>query len=221
MERTKNGRMRIVGTCVECGANKSKFIKTTKEGGSLLPFALASAAVPAVLGGLALDAASGHKISKDIGNAIKRKAIKGAKTFASSSLRNIANKIEGKGLDIHKTIGKIPHGKHGFTLPGHHYTGPYNDLSKQLKYDSNGNITAIYDKPTGKTDAVSMQHDVDYAICKDDLKCKNKADQKMVKSLDAIPWSQRQWGHALARNAIATKAKLGMGTKKSKNGRRR
>ena len=31
----------------------------------------------------------------------------------------------------------------------------------------------------------------------------------MVKSLDAIPWSQRQWGHALARNAINAKQKLG------------
>ena len=31
------------------------------------------------------------------------------------------------------------------------------------------------------------------------------------KSLDAIPWKERQWGHAVARNAIAAKSKLGMG----------
>ena len=61
-----------------------------------------------------------------------------------------------------------------------------------------------------------MQHDVDYTICGNKpegerVKCKNIADKKMVKSLDAIPWKQRQWGHALARAAINTKQKLGLG----------
>ena len=41
----------------------------------------------------------------------------------------------------------------------------------------------------------------------------------MVKSLDSIPWNQRQWGHTLARNTIAAKAKIGVGmkTRKSKS----
>ena len=39
----------------------------------------------------------------------------------------------------------------------------------------------------------------------------------MVKALDAIPWKDRQWGHAVARNAIAAKSKLGMGVKKGKS----
>ena len=45
----------------------------------------------------------------------------------------------------------------------------------------------------------------------------------MVKTLDAISWKDRQWGHTLARNAIATKAKLGLGVKKGskKNGKGR
>jgi len=34
----------------------------------------------------------------------------------------------GKGVDIHKAIGKLPKPKGGWTLPGHKYTGPYNDL---------------------------------------------------------------------------------------------
>ena len=129
----------------------------------------------------------------------------------------------GKGLDIHKAIGKLPKPKGGFTLPGHNYTGPYNPLEQQLKYDPNtGQILEIYQQPTGKTDAVSMQHDVDYSVCgnkpkNDQVKCKNDADRKMVKALDAIPWKERQWGHAVARNAIAAKSKLGMGVKKSKN----
>ena len=70
--------------------------------------------------------------------------------------------------------------------------------------------------PTGKTDAIAMQHDVDYTICKDDKKCKHRADKKMVRALDAVPWKERQWGHWLARNTINTKRKLGLGTGKKK-----
>ena len=32
--------------------------------------------------------------------------------------------------------------------------------------------------PTGRTDAIAMQHDVDYSICEDDKKCKHRADKK-------------------------------------------
>ena len=127
----------------------------------------------------------------------------------------------GKGLDIHNAILKIAP-KKGFVMPGHRYTGPGNPLEKQVRWDDNGNILHIYEQPTGKTDAVSMQHDVDYSICSnkpksDQVKCKNNADRKMVKALDAIPWKERQWGHAVARNTIAAKAKLGLGVKKPKN----
>ena len=96
------------------------------------------------------------------------------------------------------------------------YTGPYNDLENQVRYDNQGNILEIYDKPTGKTDAIAMQRDVDYTICKDDKKCKHQADKKMVRALDAVPWKERQWGHWLARNTINTKRKLGLGSAKKK-----
>ena len=33
----------------------------------------------------------------------------------------------------------------------------------------------------------------------------------MIKSLDAIPWKEIQWGHAIARTMINTKQKLGLG----------
>ena len=128
----------------------------------------------------------------------------------------------GKGIDIHNAILKVAP-KKGFVMPGHKYTGPGNPLEQQLRYDPNiGQILEIYQQPTGKTDAVSMQHDVDYSVCgnkskSDQVKCKNDADRKMVKALDAIPWKERQWGHAIARNAIAAKSKLGMGVKKPKN----
>ena len=123
----------------------------------------------------------------------------------------------GGGFDIHKAIGKLPKPKGGFTLPGHKYTGPYNPLEKQLTFDpKTGEILEIFQQPTGKTDAIAMQHDVDYSVCGDDKKCKNKADRKMVKSLDSVPYNERQWGHFLARNAINMKQKLGLGQKKVK-----
>ena len=108
--------------------------------------------------------------------------------------------------------------KGGFTLPGHKYTGPYNPLDEQLEISilNTGEILEFYVKPTGKTDAVAVQHDVDYSVCegKENVrKCKNKADRQMVKSLDSIPRNERQWGHWLARNTINTKQKLGMGAK--------
>ena len=79
------------------------------------------------------------------------------------------------------------------------------------KTNKDGEIIHVFDKPTGKTDAVAMQHDIDYSICGDNKKCKHEADRKMVKSLDAIPKKERQWGHWLARNVINTKQKLGLG----------
>ena len=123
----------------------------------------------------------------------------------------------GKGVDIHKAIGKLPKPKGGWTLPGHNYTGQYNPLEQQLRYDpATGEILEYYVKPSGKTDAVAAQHDVDYSLCGNDRRCKNKADKKMVAALDAIPWKERQWGHALARNTINVKQKLGLGAKNGK-----
>ena len=133
--------------------------------------------------------------------------------------------VEGSGIDIHAAIGKFPKPKKGWTLPGHNFTGPYNPLEKQVKYDpETGEILEIYQPPTGATDAIAMQHDVDYDVCSNRekkygenlKKCKHKADKKMVKSLDAVPYKQRQWGHAAARNAINAKQKLGLGLKQQK-----
>ena len=82
----------------------------------------------------------------------------------------------------------------------------------------------IYEQPTGRTDAVSRQHDVDYSVCankpkEEQVKCKNEADRKMIKALDAIPWKERQRGNAMTRTMINTKQKLGLGLQK--NARRR
>ena len=87
--------------------------------------------------------------------------------------------LDGGALDIHKQIGKLPKPKAGWTLPGHKCTGPYNDLENQVKYNpETGEILEIYDQPTGKTDTVAMQHDVDYSVCGDNRKCKKKLTVK-------------------------------------------
>jgi len=63
-------------------------------------------------------------------------------------------------------IGKLPKPKRGWTLQGHNFTGPYNDLEQQLSYDpKTGEIWEIYQQPTGRTDSIAMQHDADYASC--------------------------------------------------------
>ena len=66
----------------------------------------------------------------------------------------------------------------------------HTDLNSQQKYDlKTGEILEIYDQPTAETDLIAMQHDVDYSVSKDDRKCKNKADRKMVKALDNVPYN--------------------------------
>ena len=129
----------------------------------------------------------------------------------------------GGAKDIHKAILKVASRK-GFTLPGHKYTGPGNPQDSQLKHDpQTGEILEIYEQPTGRTDAVSMQHDVDYSVCankppSEQVRCKNEADRKMIKALDAIPWKQRQWGHAMGRPAAFVRSHtIGGENKRTKN----
>ena len=216
--QTKNGRYALKCICSNCGITKFRFLSNAEIKGSGFD--------ELIVKGLAAGAKGLFNLSRQgIGKAIKSDAAKrkfkqvGDKYLNQviDSFTDDASKmISGKGVDIHKAIGKLPKPKGGWTLPGHKYTGPYNDLENQVRYDNEGNILEIYDKPTGKTDAIAMQHDVDYTICKDDKKCKHRADKKMVRALDAVPWNQRQWGHFLARNTINTKRKLGLGTVKKK-----
>ena len=212
--KTKNGRNAMKCKCDECGITKFRFISKAEMQGSgfdeLIVKGLASGAKGLFNLGRrgaseAIKSDAAKKKFKEIGQRYLDQVI-------DSVTDDVSKRIAGKGVDIHKAIGKLPKPKSGWTLPGHKYTGPYNDLENQVRYDNEGNILEIYDKPTGKTDAIAMQHDVDYTICKDDKKCKHQADKKMVRALDAVPWKERQWGHWLARNTINTKRKLGLGT---------
>ena len=114
-------------------------------------------------------------------------------------------------IDIHKAIGKLPIiPKRGFVLPNMNYCGAYNPLNKQLIYDKNGNILRYMQNPTGKTDAICTQHDVDYTLAKN-LKDKHVADGKMIKAINELPYNQQQYGTFLVKNIIRTKRKLGLG----------
>ena len=125
----------------------------------------------------------------------------------------------GSGFDIHSAIGKLPRPKNGFTPGKYKYMGPYNPLDEQLEYDNKGNITKYHVQPYNEIDAISAQHDVDYTICGDNTSCKNRADKKMVNSIDELPYGKvPKWG-VFARTAINTKQKLGMGTKNLKSRR--
>ena len=42
-------------------------------------------------------------------------------------------------------------------------------------------------KPTGKTDAIAMQHDLDYSMCKHNKNCKNEPIVKWLKLLMVYP----------------------------------
>ena len=114
-------------------------------------------------------------------------------------------------IDIHKAIGKLPIiPKKGFVLPNMHYCGAYNPLDKQLIYDKNGNILRYIQKPTGKTDRICSQHDVDYTLAKS-LKDKHIADERMIKAINELPYNQQQYGTFLVKNIIRSKRKLGLG----------
>ena len=116
-------------------------------------------------------------------------------------------------IDIHKAIGKLPIiPKRGFVLPNMNYCGAYNPLNKQSIYDKNGNILRYMQKPSGKTDEICAQHDVDYTLAKN-LKDKHIADEKMIKAINQLPYNQQQYGTFLVKNIIRSKRKLGLGVK--------
>ena len=91
-----------------------------------------------------------------------------------------------------------------------HYCGPYNPLNKQLIYNKDGKILRYIQKPTGETDRICSQHDVDYTLSKN-LQDKHKADEKMIKSINKIPYKDQQLGTFLVKNAIKSKKTLGLG----------
>ena len=113
--------------------------------------------------------------------------------------------------DIHKVIEKLPIiPKRGFVLPNMLFCGPYNPVDQQLIYDQKCNISKYVQKPTGKTDSICAQHDVDYTLAKN-LKDKHIADKKMIDSINKLSYKGKQWGTFLVKIIISSKKKLGLG----------
>ena len=108
-------------------------------------------------------------------------------------------------IDIHKVIGKFPIiPKKGFVLPNMNYCEAYNPLNEQLIYDKNGNILRYIQKPSGKTDAICAQHDVDYTLA-NNLQYKHNADEKMINSINNLPYKDQQYGAFLVKKIIKSK----------------
>ena len=106
--------------------------------------------------------------------------------------RSQVKKLMGKGLDIHKMIGKIPNPKSGWTPGNYKFMGPYNPLQDQLKYDpKTGEVLEWKIKPYNKVYEIANHHD----ICYDMGKNKGDCDRQMVQSLDQIPYGEMpKWG---------------------------
>ena len=125
-------------------------------------------------------------------------------------------------IDIHKVITGNPITKNLMKPWGSNkqktifnkYTGPGNDLSKQLKFNSKtGEIYQILDQPSSSNDRCSMFHDIKYTVAenigknnKDIKRLKHIADDKWLKCFKPkSPWDM------LAYSAIKSKKTLGLG----------
>ena len=80
----------------------------------------------------------------------------------------------GRGLDIHKWIGKLQRPKAGWTPGNYKYMGPYNPLDKQLTCDPKaGEVLEWKAKPYNKVDKIAAYHD----ICSDMGNNKGECDK--------------------------------------------
>ena len=125
-------------------------------------------------------------------------------------------------IDIHKVITGNPITKNLMKPWGSNkqktifnkYTGPGNDLSKQVKFNNiTGEIYQILDKPSSSNDRCSMYHDIAYTVVqnagKNDRDIKNKklqVDDKWLKCFKVrTPYD------LAAYSAIKSKKVLGLG----------
>ena len=125
-------------------------------------------------------------------------------------------------VDIHKVITGNPITKNLMKPWGSNkkrtifnkYTGPGNDLQKQLKFNSKtGEIYQILDQPSSSNDHCSMVHDVKYTVAenigknnKDIKRLKHIADDKWLKCFKPrTPWDMAAY------SAIKSKKLLGLG----------
>ena len=157
--KTKNGRNAMKCQCAECGITKFRFLSKGEIQGSgfdeLIVKGLASGAKGRFNLGRrgaseAIKSETAKKKFKEIGQKYLDQVLDSvtddvSKRIAGKGVAQAARQASGRGVDIHKAIEKLPKPKSGWTLPGHKYTGPYNDLENQVRYDKNtGEILEIY-----------------------------------------------------------------------------
>ena len=150
--KTKNGRNAMKCKCSECGITKFRFISKAEMQGSgfdeLIVKGLTSGAKGLFNLGRrgaseAIKSDAAKKKFKEIGQKYLHQVIDSVTDDVSKRIAGKGKK--GKGVDIHKAIGKLPKPKSGWTLPGHKYAGPYNDLENQVRFDNQGNILTCRD----------------------------------------------------------------------------
>ena len=125
-------------------------------------------------------------------------------------------------IDIHKVITGNPITKNLLRPWGSNkqktifnkYTGPGNDLSKQIKFNSKtGEIYKVHDQPSSSNDRCSMFHDIKYTVAenigKNDNDIKNKKLKADKEWLDCFK-PRTPWDIA-AYSAIKSKKLLGLG----------
>ena len=163
---TKNSRPAMKCKCAECGITKFKFLSKKEVKGSgvaqaarqaygagvdeLIVKGLASGAKGLFNLGRrgaseAIESEAAKKKFKEIGQKYLDQVIDSvtddvSKRIAGKGVAQAARQASGAGVGIHKAIGRLPKPKSGWTLPGHKYTGPYNDLENQVRYVNQGNI---------------------------------------------------------------------------------
>ena len=117
--KTKNGRNAMKCQCIECGITKFRFVKGSTKGSGfdeLIVKGLASGAKGLFNLGRkgaseAIKSDAAKKKFKEIGQKYLDQVI-------DSVTDDVSKRIAGKGVDIHKAIGKLPKPKSGWTLPG-------------------------------------------------------------------------------------------------------
>ena len=135
------------------------------------------------------------------------------KVIPNKKYKKYRPELDGRGIDVHKWIGKLPKPKAGWTPGKYKYmVGPCNRLEKQLSYNpKTGKVTEWKVKPYNKVDEIAAYHD----ICYDMERNKGDCDKEMVQSLDNIPYGEMpKWG-STARFLINTKQKIGLGLRKN------
>ena len=117
--------------CSECGITKFRFVSKAEIKGSgfdeLIVKGLAAGAKGLFnLGRQGVSRAIKSDFAK---RKFKQMGDKYVNQVIDSVTDDVSKKIAGKGVDIHKAIGKLPKPRSGWTLPGHKYTGPIQSIT--------------------------------------------------------------------------------------------